>query len=194
MHFTRQQRQRASTLRPLAVKFYAESRRWVPVPIEAARFWLFRHPEQRLRQLQIPIDADDPGFADAMLDLVRRLTEVEQRCPDQVLDDLQIPGSDAGQLSLAANVELRQEQLMGTVEQLMGTLGADGRRAGEVQFTLLKENEQFRARASLDATQYEEAMRAHEQGDAYVIMRGVLHRSPRVSRVEAVSSFEIVKS
>jgi hypothetical protein len=371
-----QHRSLAATLRPLAVKLYAESRGWEPVALEAARFWLFRHPQHRLRQLQIPMDADDPGFADAMLDVVRRLVEIEQRAPDRVLDDLQIPDadvlrirvsgrdSDAGQLSLAADVELRegarrallaaacsvinpsryhprlsrseadallsacragqtehgsyvvkiicplhavelptftqpftrevttylmrataklvdnieqgrldeyadealgeiplswnlcdallrmqpereagqvelstkwaadrrimpppsalvparvsikaeyfaeieqvakvlrpsssgprQEQLMGTVEQLMGALGSDGRRAGEVQLTLLKETEQLRARASLDAAQYEEAMRAHERGDAYVVLRGVLHRSPRVSRVEAVSSFEIV--
>ncbi|MEZ4449132.1 MAG: hypothetical protein R3B09_06600 [Nannocystaceae bacterium] len=107
-------------LRPLAVRLYAESRRWIPIPVEGERFWLFRHPEERLRQLQIPMDADDVGFVDAMLDVVRRLAEIERRSIDAVLADLQWPDADilrvrvqsreseAGQLSLSADVDLRE--------------------------------------------------------------------------------------
>jgi len=88
--------------------------------------------------------------------------------------------------------EVREQQLIGTVEQLSGAVGDDGRRAGEVQFTLLKDNEQLRARATLDAVQYAIAMQAHERGDAYVILRGVLHRGPRLSRVEPVRLIELL--
>ena len=57
----------------------------------------------------------------------------------------------------------REEQLIGTVEQLAGAVGGDGRRSGEVVFSLLKDGEQVRVRASLDAEQYQTAMRAHER-------------------------------
>jgi len=376
MPLERQHRVLARALRPLAVRLYAESRGWVSVPLEA-RFWLVRHPDHELRQLQIPMDADDVGFVDAMLDVVARLARVEERSPESVLNDLQSPdadilrvrvasrGSEGGQLSLAADVDLREgarrallaaacsvvnpvryhprlsrseadallsacragqtergsyvvkiicplhavdlpdqtlpftrqvttylmrstarlvdnieqdrleqytddggndsdaplsanlcdallrmqpendegqielstswaadrriipptsaqapsrvsikaeyfaeieqvakllrpstsesgeQQLIGTVEQLSGAVGTDGRRAGEVLLTLLKDNEQLRARASLDAAQYEVALAAHERGDAYVVLRGVLHRSPRVSRVERVRTLEL---
>lgn len=75
-------------LRPLAVRLYAESRGWVSIPAEGERFWLFRHPEQRLRQLQIPMDVEDVGFVDAMHDVVRRIAEIERRSIDAVLADL----------------------------------------------------------------------------------------------------------
>ena len=373
-------------LRPLAVRLYAESRGWISVPVEGERFWLFRHPELRLRQLQIPMDADDVGFVDAMLDVVRRVAELERRSMDTVLADLQWPDADiirvrvvnreseAGQLSLSADVDLREgarrallaaacsvinparfhprlsrseadallsacragqteigsyvvklicplhaidepddvalpftrqattylmratselvtrieqsrlheyeregddgngredagaaplswnlcdallrmspereagqielaaswaadrriappspaevpprvsikaeylpeidqvarilrpapstareEQLIGTVEQLAGAVGGDGRRSGEVVFSLLKDGEQVRVRASLDAEQYQTAMRAHERGDAYVVLRGVLHRGQRLGRVEALRSIQLLE-
>jgi hypothetical protein len=88
--------------------------------------------------------------------------------------------------------EAREQQLIGTVEQLSGVVGDDGRRSGEVQFTLLKDNEQLRARATLDADQYALAMQAHERGDAYVVLRGILHRGPRVSRVEPLRVLELL--
>lgn len=366
-----------SRLRPLAVRLYAESRGWTPVPLDGERFWLFRHPEERLRQLQIPMDADDLGFVDAMLDVVRRIAELERRAPDAVLADLQWPDADilrvrvvnreseAGQLSLSADVDLREgarrallaaacsvinparfhprlsrseadalllacragqtevgsyvvklicplhavdepdgvappftrqattylmratselvtrieqsrlqdyeredldgaplswnlcdallrmspereagqielaaswaadrriappspaevpprvsikaeylpeieqvarllrpapetlreEQLIGTVEQLAGAVGADGRRSGEVVFSLLKDGEQLRVRASLDAEQYLTAMRAHERGDAYVVLRGLLHRGQRLGRIESLRSIQLL--
>ncbi len=374
MHGDPQHRAVARTLRPLAVKLYAESRGWLPVELEGVRFWLFRHPEQRLRQLQIPMDPDDVNFVDGMLDMVRRIAEIEQRPPEVVLEDLRStdadvlrvrvvsPASETGQLSLSADVELREgarrallaaacsvvnparyhprlsrgeadallaacragqtevgsyvvkiicplhavelgeqalpftrqvtshlmrstaklvhdiekgrfdeyeasrgaavplssnlcdallrmrpdhdggqielstqwaadrrikppaeiptrvsikadyfpeieqvskmlrpssgggrdEQLIGTVEQLSGAVGIDGRRSGEVMFTLLKDDEQLRARATLDPEQYEVAMKAHERGDAYVVLRGILHRGPRVSRIERLHGLRLL--
>lgn len=114
-----EQRRMVGKLRPLAVRQYAEARRWIRVEGGRWRVWLLRHSEERLRQLQIPMDEDDVGFVDAMLDVVRRLSEVEQRPPEAVLADLQWPDADVlrvrvanrdaegGQLSLAADVMLR---------------------------------------------------------------------------------------
>ncbi|MEM9457555.1 MAG: hypothetical protein AAGF11_25475 [Myxococcota bacterium] len=106
-------------LRPLAVLHYAQSRRWVRL-ITPGRFWLLRHPEQRPRQLQIPMDDADVGFIDAMLDTIERLAELEARSPDAVLEDLLSADADvvrvrvvhqdadAGQLPLTADVALRE--------------------------------------------------------------------------------------
>lgn len=120
MSIDQQRRILARQLRPLAVRQYAESRQWTPIEGVRGRFWLFRHPEQQLRQLQIPMDDDDAGFTDAMLDVVHRLAELERRPIDAVLADLQWPDADvlrvriasrdaeSGQLSLSANVMLRE--------------------------------------------------------------------------------------
>lgn len=369
----------ARQLRPLAVRQYAESRRWIPHSGALGRFWLLRHAEQRLRQLQIPMDTDDIGFTDAMLDVIARLAELEQRDPDAVLMDLQWPDADVlrvrvdnrdtagGQLSLAADVALREgarrallasacsvvhpvavhprmsrgeaeallaacragptevgsyivkivcpllaveqqvdaaatpftrrttthlmrataelvdsiersdvevyldrhaerprvswnlcdallrmqpdrgdgqlelsttwaahprvpapteseapsrvaikaeympeieraaqllrpspsgrrdEMMVGTVETLNGVVGADGRRSGEVIFALLlPDSEPLRVRAALDPEQYAVAMQAHQSGRVYVSMIGVLHRGPRIGRVDPLYSLRPV--
>lgn len=365
-----EQHQLACKLRPLAVRQYAESRGWIRVEGSRRRIWLLRHPVERLRQLQIPMDVDQLGFTDGMLDVVRRLGEVEQRPLAAVLADLQWPDADVlrvrvaspdaegGQLSLAADVMLREgarrallasacsvvnpvayhprlsrseadamlaacragqtelgsyvvkiicplhaveesldpshpmpftrrvtthlmhvtsalvtsiehssvdayidehakrpelsanlcealvrmqpetgqlelattwaadprvpapaearvpsrvsikaeyfaeidraaqllrpaskgvgeERFVGTVETLDGTVGPDGRRSGEVYFSLLlPEGEPMRVRAVLDPEQYEEAVRAHERGNAYVELVGVLNRGTRIGKVD----------
>jgi hypothetical protein len=115
------ERRLVARLRPLAVRQYAEARQWLRVEYGGPwRIWLLRHPEQQLRQLQIPMDSDDVGFVDAMLDVVNRLAEIEQRPLEAVLADLQWPDADVlrvrvangdsegGQLSLAADVKLRE--------------------------------------------------------------------------------------
>lgn len=375
-------------LRPLAVRQYAEARRWVRIEGKGRwRVWLLRHPEERLLQLQIPMDEDDVGFVDAMLDVVHRLSEVEQRPREALLGDLQWPDADVlrvrvanrdaevGQLSLAADVMLRDgarrallasacsvinpvpfhprmsrseadtllaacragqtevgsylvkvicplhavderldldepmpftrrvtkhlmqvtselvtsierssvdtyldahaerpglsanlcdallrmqprrderqgerdagqlelsttwaadprvrpptedeipsrvvikadympeieraaqrlrpslegtrdEWLVGTVETLDGTVGADGRRSGEVYFSLLlPDSDAMRVRAILDPDTYEVAMQAHERGHAYVRLLGVLHRGARLGRIEPLRRLELL--
>lgn len=243
----------AARLRPLAVRQYAETRGWIRVEGSRRRIWLLRHSVERLCQLQIPMDVDEPGFAEAMLDVVVRLGEVEQRTTDAVLADLQWPDSDVlrvrvanpdaegGQLSLAADVMLRdgarrallasacsvvnpvpyhprlsrseadamlaidraaqllrpaskgigEELFVGTVETLEGTVGPGGRRSGEVCFSLLlPEGEPMRVRAILDPDQYEVAMRAHERGNSYVKLLGVLNRGARVGRLDPLRRLE----
>ena len=110
----------AAQLRPLQVRNYAESRRWEPVSGIRGRLWVLRHPEQHLRQVQIPMDAEDPGFAEAMLIMAGRFAELEGRETDEVLSDLQHPDADtlrvrvltgearSGQLPLADDINLRE--------------------------------------------------------------------------------------
>lgn len=376
-----EERRIVARLRPLAVRQYAEARGWMRVDGGRWRVWLLRHPEERLRQLQVPMDEDDVGFVDAMLDVVHRLAEVERRSSESVLADLQWPDADVlrvrvasgdaegGQLSLAADVmlrdgarrallasacsvinpvpfhprmsrseadtllsacragqtelgsyvvkiicplfavdeepepftrrvtkhlmkvtselvtsiertsvdvyldaqadrpglsanlcdallrmqprrdedlkgdaghlelsttwaadprvlppapaevpsrvvikaaymreiewaaqrlrpsatETREVWLVGTVETLDGTVGVDGRRSGEVHFSLLlPDSDSVRARAILDPEQYEVAMQAHERGRTYVRLLGVLHRGARLGRIEPLRRIELL--
>jgi hypothetical protein len=380
MSIDQQRRILARQLRPLAVRQYAESRQWSPVEGVRGRFWLFRHPEQHLRQLQIPMDAEDANFTDAMLDVVQRIAELERRSIDAVLADLQWPDADilrvrvasrdaeSGQLSLAADVMLREgarrallasacsvinpvavhprmsrgeadvmlaacragqtevgsyvlkiicplhavprelelpdatpftrkvtthlmratadlvdsiehsrvedlprnprraphaeleplrrplthaarakrrptraldhlgrrsppapttetrtpsrvaikaeyipeiqraaqilrpspaanreEMLIGTVEILSGVVGPDGRRSGEVQFSVfLPDSDPLRVRANLAPEQYADAVRAHESGRAYVRLHGVLHRGQRIGRIDPLRALQLL--
>jgi len=77
----------------------------------------------------------------------------------------------------------QEEMLIGTVERLSGSVGGDGHRSGEVEFNVLRDDEQLRVRANLTSEQYREALRVHERGDAYVKLRGTLRRGPRVSQL-----------
>lgn len=371
----------AEQVRPLAARTYAESRGWCSVEGAVGRIWLLRHPVERLRQLQIPMDAEGEGFGEAMLDVALRLAEIERRPVDEVLVDLQWPDADVvrvrvaspsteggqvpllGDLSLrdgirrallasacsvlnpvafhprlsrseadallaacqagqtergsyvvkvvcplfavedeagpaggvpfarrvtsllmrgvaalvesveqdrvedyvaatdaqpivswnlcdallrmqpergAGLVELstawaadrrvtppradevparvairaeympsieraaallrpnssepREELLIGTVETLSGSVGRDGRRAGEVHFSLLlPDSETLRARATLEPEHYAVAMRAHEHGRAYVRIHGVLRRGGRGGRIDPVRDVRLLE-
>jgi len=381
------QRRVLATLTPMAVRHYAQSRGWISVEGVRGRIWLLRHQAHPLRQLVIPMDADDPGFVDAMADVLQRLAELEGRVLEVVLSDLQTPDadvlrvrvvhrdSDAGQLSLTSDVMLRdgarrallaaacsvihpvtyhprmtrseaesllaacragqtefgsyvikvicplyavpetldlyepftrrvvrhlmkttaelvdsieqtsietyidaqkerprlsanlceallrmqtrddeqprerdaghlelltawasdphvppptptqvpsrvvikaeylpeieraasllrpaamrtrEELFIGTVETLDGTVGADGRRSGDVTFSLLlRDSESIRARATLSSEDYDVALQAHQGGIAYVRLNGVLRRGPRINRITSLRSLELLES
>jgi hypothetical protein len=70
---------------------------------------------------------------------------------------------------------------MGSVEALQGVIDQDGRRSGDVILSLFVEGEPVRARASLNADQYQVADRAHMTNGAYIFVQGTLHggRQPR---------------
>ncbi|MBM3460125.1 MAG: hypothetical protein FJX77_16520 [Armatimonadetes bacterium] len=88
----------------------------------------------------------------------------------------------------------RPEKLFGTVESLDGTVGPDGRRAGDVLLCLfLEEGETTTARASLTADQYGIADRAHMAGRGFVWIRGVLRRGARIGRIERVEEFHLAR-
>jgi hypothetical protein len=79
------------------------------------------------------------------------------------------------------------------VEELRGVDGPDGRREGEVVFYLFDEGESIKARARLDADQYQTAYEAHNP-TLPLFVRGVLHRGPRVSRLTEVADIRAAKA
>jgi hypothetical protein len=85
-----------------------------------------------------------------------------------------------------AKVESQEpDTFIGTVEQLAGELGDDGRRAGDVILALLlPEGEVVRSRVQLDADNYVLAGEAHMTNGRYVKVVGKLQpgRQPRVLR------------
>jgi len=78
---------------PTAVRDYAKSRGWQPVQGSRRRLWILRHPEANLRQLIIPIDRD-AAWAEALLEVVLRLAELEHLDPETVLNNLLTAYSD----------------------------------------------------------------------------------------------------
>ena len=81
----------------------------------------------------------------------------------------------------------------GTVERLDGEMGADGRRSGEVILSLLtSDGEQVRARASLNAEQYEQADKAHMKDGAFVKVKGKLHPGRQPRHLSDIQSFELL--
>src|SRR5213592_2122330 len=85
----------AALVSPLAAKRYAESRGWEFLRQRIdSRLYLFRHPTERLRQLIIPMDGGDQDYGAAILDVGRRLSELEKRPLESVLESLTLPGAD----------------------------------------------------------------------------------------------------
>ena len=81
----------------------------------------------------------------------------------------------------------------GTVERLDGEMGSDGRRAGEVILSLLSsDGEQMRARANLNAKDYEQADKAHMTDGAYVKVTGKLHPGRQPRQLSDIKSFELM--
>jgi hypothetical protein len=82
----------------------------------------------------------------------------------------------------------------GTVEALNGEIGVDGFRSGEVVFALLIETDIVRARANLNAEQYQIAIRAHERGGAYVMIKAKLHQQTRGGILDDIVDFKLADS
>jgi len=72
------------------------------------------------------------------------------------------------------------------VDELKGTEGGTGTREGDVVFTLFDDDELVRAKASLNAAQYQLAYEAHNPTRPLVV-RGQLSRGPRVSRLSNIT-------
>jgi hypothetical protein len=96
--------------------------------------------------------------------------------------------------------ELRSNELYledvfpGTVEQLNGEMGQDGRRSGEVILSLLSpDGEQLRARANLNADQYEQADKAHMSDKAFVMVAGKLHPGRQPRQLTGIEIFELMQ-
>jgi len=78
---------------PTAVRDYAKSRGWKAVEGARRRLWIFGHPKAGLRQLIVPIDRDS-AWADALLEVVMRLAELEQLPVETVVNNLLTADSD----------------------------------------------------------------------------------------------------
>lgn len=85
------------------------------------------------------------------------------------------------------------DTFIGTVEELDGEIGLDGRRSGEVILNVLVENDVIRTKANLTVEQYQKAIAAHASGGAYVIIKGRLHMQARVARLEKITEFKIAE-
>jgi hypothetical protein len=91
------------------------------------------------------------------------------------------PRIDEVQRALRNTAAVVEDLFVGTVEQLNGDMGPDGRRSGQVVLNLLLEDEVVRAQVSLDADQYAMADEIHMTDGAYAYVIGRLHpgRQPR---------------
>jgi hypothetical protein len=86
----------------------------------------------------------------------------------------------------------QRELFVGFVEVLRGVPGPDDRPAGEVLVSILRDEEAVQARLHLDADDYAAAGLAHLQHQP-VRFEGVLHRGPRLSRIDGVTGFARVE-
>lgn len=82
---------------------------------------------------------------------------------------------------------------IGTVEMLDGDIGKDGQRSGPVVLSLLYEGELIRARAILNATQYQTAIQVHAQGGSYIQVKGDLKRGKTRNTIENLSEFRLLE-
>ena len=92
--------------------------------------------------------------------------------------------------------ETKDVLMIGTVETLNGDVGEDGKRSGEVTLALLlpDEDEIVRARTMLTSADYEKAVTAHEQGAGYVQLTGRIRRGVRISRIDNLRDFTLLKT
>lgn len=94
---------------------------------------------------------------------------------------------------LRSKEEHLEDVFPGTVERLDGEMGPDGKRAGEVVLSLLTpDGEQVRARANLNADQYEQADKAHMKEGAFVKVKGKLHPGRQPRQLNDITSFELL--
>jgi len=86
-----------------------------------------------------------------------------------------------------------RSRFYGFVEALMGQPTQDDPRpAGETRFRLFDQGEELLARADLNADDHAVAVEAYRTG-ALVSFRGILHRLPRLNRVEDVTGFRRIE-
>lgn len=87
----------------------------------------------------------------------------------------------------------REDTYIGTVETLNGEMNTSGKRAGEVIFNLLIDDEAVRAKATLDETQYAEADRAHMTEGAYIKIKATLNQGRQPRTLNGISEFELIE-
>lgn len=78
---------------PSGIKQYAQANGWIPVLGSRRKIWLFKHPTKIHSQIQIPIYKDDDS-AEAFLLAAEKISEIEQRPIEAVVNDLIATNSD----------------------------------------------------------------------------------------------------
>jgi hypothetical protein len=93
--------------------------------------------------------------------------------------------------ALRALSEDEEDSFVGTVEKLHGEVGEDGRRAGEVILNLFhpETNEIVRARAILNADQYDLAIQAHRESRNLIETTGKLSSGRQPRQLSNISQF-----
>lgn len=86
----------------------------------------------------------------------------------------------------------REESFFGTVEQLNGTMGDDGRRSGEAVLGLLVDGAIVKARVLLDADDYSKALTAHKHDQWLVTLEGKLHPGRQPRALSSLRSFRVI--
>lgn len=86
-----------------------------------------------------------------------------------------------------------KESFIGTVEELSGDMGEDGRRSGEVVLALLlREGVSVRAKVILSADDYLKALQAHQTEGAYIQISGKLHQGRQPRQMGEIAEFELI--
>jgi hypothetical protein len=114
----------------------------------------------------------------------------EVRIPKEYFSRISEAGSELRRLTA-----LVPNRFIGTVEELEGEMGDDGRRLGDVIVSLLLgEGETVRAKLTLSASHYKSAVDAHLSKGAYVQITGILHPGRQPRRLTDISTFSIISS
>lgn len=93
---------------------------------------------------------------------------------------------------LRPSLEPTSSLFIGFVDALNGEPAEDGQMQGETTLLLAREDEMIRARADLNAKDYQTAIDAHRKA-GFVKFHGLLHLGHRVHRITDVSDFQLVK-
>lgn len=96
-------------------------------------------------------------------------------------------------VTLRSKPEAKVDRFVGFVDELRGQPTPDDQRpSGEVRFTLYVQEEEIHAKANLKADDYAEAAGAH-LSSGLITFKGVLHRLPRLNRIDELTEFERVR-
>jgi hypothetical protein len=88
--------------------------------------------------------------------------------------------------------EPRVDRFFGFVDELRGSPGPnEPRPSGEVRFSLFDQDEEIHAKAELNVENYAKAIEAHAI-TGVVSFKGILHRLPRLNRIDEVTDFKRV--
>lgn len=96
---------------------------------------------------------------------------------------------------LRNTIEQEQSSIyVGTVEELKGDIGEDGKRSGNVIVRILSDDEVINANVDLGVSEYQTAINAHTAGkETQVKIKGLLKRYARSAKIVDMSEFEIIR-